>query len=133
MTPDGETRTLAGSGELFTFGREDAVGKQARFQHPLGVALHGNRLFVADTFNHYIRVVDTTTRGVSTWLGTGTRSNGTLEKIGLYEPGGLSIAGDMLYIADTNHQRILEVDINTKKVRILEVALPESAPEPKKE
>src|SRR5690606_27492494 len=77
---DGRTSTLAGSGGLFDFGHRDGIGDAARFQHPLGVALHGNHLYVADTFNHLIRRIDLTTREVTTWLGTGRPEKGTPEK-----------------------------------------------------
>jgi DNA-binding beta-propeller fold protein YncE len=124
----GSTSTLAGSGDLFGFGAKDGIGDEARFQHPLGVALHGNEIFVADTFNHLIRRIDLKTREVTTWLGNGKTDAGTIEKIGLFEPGGISIAGDTLYIADTNHHRVIAVDISTKQVRPLRITLPATQP-----
>jgi DNA-binding beta-propeller fold protein YncE len=127
IKPGGRTTTVAGSDGLFDFGYRDGVGMQARFQHPLGVALSGNRLFVADSFNNRIRVIDLANGLVSTWLGTGTTQPGdpvNSASIGLFEPGGLSVAGDALYIADTNHHRILAVDIPTKKVTLVTVTLP---------
>lgn len=118
----GETRTVAGSGGLFDFGSADDRGGKARFQHPLGVALHGKSvLFVADTFNHLIRRIDLESREVTTWLGTGKAEKGSAEKIGFFEPGGISISGDTMFVADTNHHRIVAVDIPTKKVRVVEV------------
>jgi len=116
--------TYAGSGELFGFGRRDGIGADARFQHPLGVALSGDTLYVADTFNHLIREVNLKDGKVTTWLGTGKPEVGTPEKIGLYEPGGLSVAGDTLYVADTNHHRILAVDLKTKQARELKLHAP---------
>lgn len=117
----GRTKTLAGSGGLFDFGLQDGVGAEARFQHPLGVALWHDELFVADTFNHVIRRVDLASGQVSTWLGTGQPGVGTPEQIQFYEPGGLAVGGDTLYIADTNNQRIVAVDIPTQRVRVLDV------------
>lgn len=119
---DGRTETLAGSGEFFGFGDKDGVGKAARFQHALGVALHGSDLFVADTFNHTIRKVDVVTGRVTTWLGTGKAERGETARIGFFEPGGLSVADGTLYIADTNNHRIVAVEIATKKVRVLTIA-----------
>jgi len=110
-----QTRTLAGSGELFGFGLRDGPGKQALFQHPLGVALYGGTLLVADTFNSVIRSIDTQSGAVETWPGEGD-GEGALK---LYEPGGLCVAGDRLYIADTNHHRVLEVQIATRGSREL--------------
>lgn len=110
------TKTLAGSGGLFEFGAADGPAREARFQHPLGVALWHDQLFVADTFNSRIRAVDLAAGRVSTWLGAEAR---------LSEPGGLSVAGDTLYVADTNNQRILAVDIASRQVRVIEIVLPE--------
>ncbi len=117
-------QTYAGSGDLFGFGRKDGLRTDARFQHPLGVALSGDHLFVADTFNHLIRDVNLKDGKVTTWLGTGKPETGTPDKPGLYEPGGLSIAGDTLFIADTNNHRILAVDTKTKQAREVKLRPP---------
>ena len=58
-----EIMTLAG-GEGGGF--LDGVGQEAEFYEPGGLAWAGNRLFVADTNNHVIRVIDLTTQEVST-------------------------------------------------------------------
>ncbi len=126
--PKGQTTTVAGSGGLFDFGTRDGAGDEARFQHPLGVALHKGSLFVADTFNHLIRRIDLKSKGVTTWLGTGKTDPGTAPAIGFFEPGGLSIAGNTLYIADTNHHRIVAVDVEKKEPRVLKIELPASRP-----
>jgi DNA-binding beta-propeller fold protein YncE len=123
----GNTTSVAGSNNLFGFGLVNAKGKEARFQHPLGVALQGpDVLFVADSFNNVIRRIDLKTTEVTTWLGTGKPAAGTeaATEIGFYEPGGISIAGEMLYIADTNHHRIVAVDLKTKVPRVLQIELP---------
>jgi sugar lactone lactonase YvrE/peroxiredoxin len=124
LDPDGTTRTIAGSGELFGFGRRDGVGKSALFQHPLGVALHGGTLFVADTFNGLIREINLKTSVVTTFLGAVGTDQGPEAAPNFYEPGGVSVAKDTLYIADTNHHRIVAVDIASKKSRVLEIGLP---------
>jgi sugar lactone lactonase YvrE len=97
------------------------VGKSALFQHPLGVALYGDTLFVADTFNGLIRRIDLNTGTVTTWLGSTAGDPGAADSF--YEPGGLSIAGDTLYIADTNHHRIVAIDIPSKKARVVQIEL----------
>ncbi len=124
---NGRTRTLAGSGGLFEFGRQDGRGDAARFQHPLGLALAGDTLYVADTFNHLVRTVDVKTGDVRTWLGTGATQPGEGSQIGFYEPGGLSIAGSILYIADTNHHRVVAANWATREPRVLPVT-PASRP-----
>ena len=68
-----------------------------------------------------IRQVDLTTRRVETWLGTGRPEPGTPDRIGFYEPGGLCVVDDTLYVADTNNHRIVAVDIKTQQPRVIEV------------
>ncbi|MFO1010763.1 MAG: thioredoxin-like domain-containing protein [Planctomycetota bacterium] len=50
-----EVRTLAGTGER---GHEDGSVGSARFANPEGVAVRNHLVFVADTDNHALRVVD---------------------------------------------------------------------------
>ncbi|MFN5316200.1 MAG: thioredoxin-like domain-containing protein [Planctomyces sp.] len=111
----GRAETLAGTSELprgqslFAFGYQDGVGDAARFQHPLGVAQHGQTLFVADSYNHRIRRIDLNGNAVTTWQGDGTAGN-AIQPLQLSEPGGLAYAGGRLFIADTNNHRIIAVD-----------------------
>jgi hypothetical protein len=51
----GACRTLAGTGEP---GLEDGPPDQARFDEPAGLGVAAGKLYVADTNNHAIRVVD---------------------------------------------------------------------------
>ena len=108
----GQVTTLAGKG-LFTFGDVDGAGDAALLQHPLGVAAQGHDLFVADTYNHKIRRIDLRTGQVSTLIGTGAPGREDGAKPALYEPGGLAVAGNDLFIADTNNQRILRYRLDT--------------------
>lgn len=123
--PSGAVTTIAGTSELpqgqslFAFGDIDATGADARFQHPLGIAIHGSSLLVADSYNHKIRQIDMATGTVTTLLGNGKPGNGTDQ---LSEPGGLTVSGDTLFIADTNNHRILSVAIASKDVRVLDIA-----------
>ena len=126
LAPNGQTRTIAGSANLFGFGRQDGAGPEARFQHPLGVALNGNVLLVADTFNNLIRSIDLKTDQVSTFLGSGKSDPGTEAAPNFYELGGLCVAGKILYVADTNHHRIVSIDLANKKATVLNVTLPAS-------
>lgn len=106
--------TVIGQG-LFVFGDVDGPHPAARLQHCLGVASWEDVLLVADTYNHKIKVVDPADRSARTLLGTGRP--GTAEPDGgleLYEPGGLAVAGETLFIADTNNHRIVAVNLRTR-------------------
>ncbi|NNM88737.1 MAG: redoxin domain-containing protein [Phycisphaerae bacterium] len=106
--------TLVGRG-LFTFGDRDGPARQALLQHPLGLALLGRRLLVADTYNHKLRTINLHTRIVGTFLGTGRPGTGTPGgPLEFYEPGGLSVADGWIFVADTDNQRILMINAKTK-------------------
>jgi len=106
--------TLVGTG-LFDFGDVDGSGDAVRLQHDLGLVWHGGFLYVADTYNGKVKVLDPMTRAVHTLT-----ADGALE-----EPGGISVAGDTLYVADTNHGRIALVDAKTGKVSALSLSDPQ--------
>ncbi|MCL7715321.1 gluconolaconase [Stenotrophomonas mori] len=56
VTPQGEVSTLAGDGVA---GFADGVGRHARFDGPMGVAVDAQvRVYVADTWNDRIRVIE---------------------------------------------------------------------------
>lgn len=128
--PTGTVTTIAGTSELprgqslFAFGDIDDVGDKARFQHPLGISISGETLYVADSYNHKIRQIDLKTNAVTTWLGSkdvAASADATAAKPPevLGEPGGLSLADGLLFVADTNNHRILSVEVATKKVTVL--------------
>jgi thiol-disulfide isomerase/thioredoxin len=123
----GEVRTIVGEG-LFDFGDVDGVGDKVRLQHALGVAFHHGKLFVADTYNSKIKIIDPEKRSCTTLkVNTGHKP----DQAALNEPGGLSFAGDKLYIADTNAHRIQVINVKTLAVTTLAlegVAAPKSLP-----
>jgi len=114
------TSDLAGGRSLFEFGDVDGTGSGARFQHPLGLAYHDGRLFVADSYNHKIKSVDITTGEVKTLFGSGKRGD-SVEPPEFAEPGGLSVGAGKLYIADTNNHVIKVADLATGHVTNLSI------------
>jgi DNA-binding beta-propeller fold protein YncE len=115
---DEEVQTLAG-GDLFDFGDRDGAGDDVRLQHPLGLALDGGRLFIADTYNHKIKVLDPRARTVKTFAGTGKPGQADGTQPSFYEPGGITVARGRLYVADTNNHAVRVVDLATKQTTTL--------------
>ena len=105
-------RTLVGKG-LFEFGDVDVTGAGAKLQHPLGLCLDKDRncLWIADTYNSKIKALSISSNQVST-LGL---------SLPLNEPGGLHLAGDSLFVADTNHHRVLRIDLKQSEAEILDI------------
>ena len=53
----GQVATIVGQG-LFEFGDKNGVGEFVRLQHALGVAYFDGKLYVADTYNSKIKIID---------------------------------------------------------------------------
>lgn len=120
LSPNGRVLTLVG-GNLFDFGDHDGRGDDVRLQHPLGLARWNDKLLIADTYNHKIKLLDPTTRTVSSFAGVGKPGQADGPAPSFYEPGGLSVAGDKLYIADTNNHAIRVLDLKTKETKTLQI------------
>ena len=114
LPPHNTVTTLAG-GDLFDFGDQDGRGDAARLQHPLGVAVHDGRVIIADTYNHKIKMLDPRSGNVSTLAGTGAPGyvDGAASRAQFYEPGGVSVAGDTIFVADTNNHVIRTIDLRS--------------------
>ncbi|MCE9608085.1 MAG: hypothetical protein K8U03_24630 [Planctomycetia bacterium] len=114
---------------LFTFGDRDGDVEVAKLQHPLGVAYHNGVIYVADTYNNKIKAVDAKNGSSKTFAGNG--QPGLADAPAQFdEPTGISIAGDIIYVADTNNHAIRTIDLkNGNKVGTLQIA--ELTPPPK--
>jgi thiol-disulfide isomerase/thioredoxin len=126
-------RTIAGGHpeprNLFHFGDEEGEGLGRRFQHPLAVEIDPTveperaLAYVADSYNHRIKIVDPDSGAVSLYAGAGASGfeDGPVESARFSEPQGLSIAGSKLYVADTNNHAIRVIDLEQHEVRTLEL------------
>jgi sugar lactone lactonase YvrE len=119
--------TIAGSGETGYDGDEKPA-TDAALNTPNAVAAAPNGdIYIADTFNNRIRMVDHATGNIHTVAGDGeTGGNGPLtnQQVGdggpatsahLYMPSDVQVAsnGD-IYIADMHHNRVRKVDARTR-------------------
>ena len=68
----GEVQKIIGSGQA---GLDDGALESATFDHPQGMALAGNHLYVADAENHALRLVDLESGLVESIAGTGDQGN----------------------------------------------------------
>jgi DNA-binding beta-propeller fold protein YncE len=109
--------TLIGKG-LFEFGDVDGGAGKARLQHPLGIAVHDGRLYVADTYNGKIKLIDPSARTCATFAGNGVKkfANGGFAESSFNEPGGLAWLDDKLYVADTDNQQVRVLDPAAKTI-----------------
>src|SRR4029077_11873949 len=105
-----EVSTVVGSdhlpvGRLFAFGDKDGSRAVAKLQHCLEVVYVDKKIYVADTYNHKIKVVDPKSGETQTVAGT-DQPGASHSPAQFHEPAGLSHAYRKLYIADTNNHLI---------------------------
>ncbi|HHT9105355.1 MAG TPA: thioredoxin-like domain-containing protein [Candidatus Wujingus californicus] len=119
-TKENRVKTIVGQ-DLFVFGDVDGKGEEVRLQHPLGVSSYDGLVYVADTYNHKIKIVNPVDNTCSTFAGDGQPGFIDGKEPRFYEPGGLSFANNKLYVADTNNHAIRAVDMKTKEVSTLQI------------
>lgn len=112
ISPNGRLRTIAGTGRS-GFGGDGGSAAKAELNHPQGVAVGPDGIYIADTYNNRIRRIDNQGR-IATVVGTGDAGfggdNGPATGAALNTPFGIAVAasGD-LYLADTVNNRIRRV------------------------
>jgi sugar lactone lactonase YvrE len=109
ITPGGVVSTIAGR----DVDRQD-VNVDATYESPVGLALAGRRLYVADSLAHRIRVIDldATPRSVSTVCGaTAGFQDGASPLFNQPQSLAFDAAGD-LYVADTANRRVRKIDFS---------------------
>ena len=100
---------IAGTGEQGYTG-DGGPATAATLAGPKGLAFAEGRLYIADTENHVIRMVDTATELISTVLGDGTRGDGPEDdplRCRMARPHGIFYeTGRGLYVGDSEAHRI---------------------------
>ncbi|KAG3035789.1 hypothetical protein PC119_g4461 [Phytophthora cactorum] len=112
----GQVTTVAGEG---TAGFLDGPVATAQFNHPRGVAVDSNGVvYVADTANHRIRIIDPTTKMVSTLAGDGIEgfSDGAALSVARFSyPSDVAVletnsgTSVTVFVADTGNHRIRQI------------------------
>ena len=109
--------TYAGSGAS---GSTDTSTTTASFANPFGLALAADgRLFVADSDNNRIRVIDANGSIVSTYAGSGTSGSddGSTTTASFADPTGLALAADgRLFVSDRSRHIIRVINANASIV-----------------
>ena len=105
----GTIHHVAGTGER-GYNGDGGPAARATLSGPKGLAYHDRRLYIADTENHVIRMVDVESGVISTILGDGERGDGPEADpltCRLARPHGVFLsAGAGLYVGDSEVHRI---------------------------
>lgn len=123
-----QVKTIVGRG-LFEFGYEDGDISGALLQHPLGLCAIPNMVFVADTYNSAVRIIDLQSSQVSTLIGKTEKNtvclpgNPQCDLLPLYEPSDVEFYENKLYVTDTNNHLIRTFDLDTNTLDVLDVRL----------
>ncbi len=117
---EGKLLQTIGSGQP---GRSDGPFSAAEFDHPQGMALVGEMLYVADTENHLLRSVDLQAETVTILAGTGVQGrprnvHGELLKTDLNSPWSLCHINDTLYIAMAGPHQIWSHAIGSNEIKV---------------
>ena len=115
---DGDVKQVIGSGEEALV---DAPLAQSAFNHPQGMAIDGDILYVADTENHAIRRVDLQAGHVETIAGTGEqgydRTGGRPGRsTSLSSPWDVVLHNGVVYIAMAGIHQLWSLDLETSIV-----------------
>ncbi len=100
---DGKITTLIGTG-LFDFGFKDGDKKTALMQHTIGVYATADKVYLADTYNHAVRIYDVKSGKLT-----------TLAK-GFKEPNDLLVSDGKLIVVNTGEHALKKVDLKTGKI-----------------
>ena len=130
--PDGPLEPFAGTGEP-GFGGDGGPAAQARFHEPHCLAMLPGKLYVADTRNHRIRVIDLSSGFIDTLAGTGERAvspEGAVGKTAHFNgPFAVDARDGKLYVADLFNRRVRLIDAATRVVHTVAGNGEEGVPE----
>lgn len=117
---DGQVQQIIGAG---TIGRQDGDFSTAQFDHPQGMVLIDNLLYIADTENHLLRVADLEAETVTTLAGTGQQGrpgevDGRLRSTDLNSPWALCHIDGMLFVAMAGPHQIWSHQLGTDKIQV---------------
>lgn len=113
---DGNISTIAGTG-VNDYSGDSGLAVDAALSNPSAVAIYDGNLYIADTSNHRIRLIDAA-GNIHTVAGSDdsgySGDGGKAVEARLYYPSAIAVDGSgNLYIADTYNNRIRKVDFSS--------------------
>ena len=128
ISPDGRVQFIAGRntpggkklGDVAEGDGGNMAGARFNGMHELALHPDGKRIFLADTFNHRIRLLDLKAGTVSTFAGTGGKAGfggdgAPAAKAKFNQPYtvALDLTGEKLLITDLGNFRVREIDLKS--------------------
>jgi thiol-disulfide isomerase/thioredoxin len=104
----GQVSTPVGKG-LFDFGDRDGSVDEALLQHCVGLAHRDGKLYIADTYNGKIKVLDLAKKRVSTLVA------------GLNEPNDVLFTGEEMWVSDTNNHQLVKINLRSSEKKTVAI------------
>jgi YVTN family beta-propeller protein len=101
-------KTVVGKG-LFDFGDKDGDIEDALLQHCVGVTEKDGKIYIADTYNGKIKVLDLSKKRITTLVA------------GFSEPNDVLFTDNELWISDTNNNQLVKINLDTKEKKVVSV------------
>ncbi len=116
---DGAVTLFAGSASG-SWGHADATGTAATFYHPSDITTDGTNLYVADSYNNSVRIINIKEKSVTT-IGSIDGSFGSIDsliqtEVRFSHPTGITTDGKNVFVADSGNHTVRRIDIDTKAV-----------------
>lgn len=113
---DFKVKTIAG--QSGTAGKTEGGADKSLFSGPRGIAVDKKAIYVADTGNDVIRMIDISSLQTSTLAGTGEEGDkdGPAMEAQFNNPGAICTDGAFLYVLDADNHSIRKIDLNAKTV-----------------
>jgi len=113
---DFKVKTIAG--QSGTSGKTEGGADKSLFAGPRGVAVDKEAIYVADTGNDVIRMIDLSSLQTSTLAGTGEEGDkdGPANEAQFNNPGAICTDGAFLYVLDADNHSVRKIDLAAKTV-----------------
>src|SRR6202041_2134467 len=113
---DFKVMTIAG--QSGTSGKTDGGADKSLFTGPRGIAVDKKAIYVADTGNDIIRMIDISSLQTSTLAGTGEEGDkdGPAAEAQFNNPGAICTDGAFLYVLDADNHSVRKIDLAAKTV-----------------
>jgi sugar lactone lactonase YvrE len=95
---------------LFDFGDKDGDVDNALLQHCVGVTAHDGKIYISDTYNGKVKLLDLKNERLSTVVA------------GLNEPNDVLFIGNDMWITDTNNHQLVKVNLQNSNKTIVAIA-----------
>jgi len=115
---EGEIQSIVGSGST---GLADGSFTESEFNHPQGLAIKNNKVYVADTGNHAIREIDLGLKTVTTIAGDGSQGSPSTDirqgkSVSLNSPWDITCVAHGLFIAMAGSHQLWCMNLANHKI-----------------